>query len=123
MTMTIRVVILAVLTSAMPCTAFAEASLPNTTATEASDARCLAVYAAMAAQKDEASQKGGQVGTMIFVGKLLGRHPAIDLEASMRTAAVSMGSDWTRDRQRCQSELSEIGRMMTGVGAALQRTP
>jgi hypothetical protein len=89
--------------------------------TEASDARCLAVLSLIVASGDKETLQAAQTGSFIFVGKLLGRNPSIDLEAAMRTASAAMGENTRPDLVRCGAEITAIGQTMSRVGEALQK--
>ncbi|MEO7691822.1 MAG: hypothetical protein ABIS51_21240 [Sphingomonas sp.] len=101
----------------------AVAVTPGGAATEASDARCLVAFAALASQDDPAIKQAAQTGSMIFVGKLLGRNPSIDLETAMRKAVTDIGTNMRAETQRCGGEMQAIGTAMSRAGEAMAKKP
>jgi hypothetical protein len=122
--MTIRAAAtLAILALPMGQIAAAQTPAPIAQSTEASDARCLAVFATLVAKGDPDTLQGARTGTLLFAGKLFGRNPSVNLEQVLRTAAASLGADPTSDLTRCAAEMTTIGNAMTTAGNALQATP
>jgi hypothetical protein len=96
---------------------------PASASTEASDARCLVAFAALASQDDPTNKQVAQMGSAIFVGKLLGRNPSIDLETAMRKAAKELGNSIGSEMQRCGGEMQAIGMAMSRAGEAMAKKP
>lgn len=88
---------------------------------EEQDQRCLAAFAYLAGQGGDAAE-AGKIGSMFFYGKLLGRHPAIDLARGMRAAAGQIAPLLRPELLRCSGELQAAGQAMTTAGDALKGT-
>jgi hypothetical protein len=95
-------------------------AIPPAAATAGQDALCLAAFAMLAA--DPKLKDAGTMGSIYFMGKLLGRDPAIDLKATMtRTVPQLEGKGRLEtETKRCAAELQAIGSYMQQVGGALK---
>jgi enamine deaminase RidA (YjgF/YER057c/UK114 family) len=96
---------------------------PTGSSTEDSDARCFVAIAMLPSSDDPARQQATRTGSMLFVGKLLGRNPSIDLEAAMRKATAEIGSNLDAELKRCGGEMQAIGASVTSAGMAMQKKP
>jgi hypothetical protein len=106
---------------AVPVNALALA--PTNASTEDIDARCLVAIFMLASEGDPTRQQATQNGSMLFVGKLLGRNPSINLEAAMRKAIAEIGSNVNVELKRCGGEMQGIGAAVASAGAAMQKKP
>lgn len=88
--------------------------------TEAGDARCLVAFAAIGSTGTPDQQEAARVGAMFFYGKLVGRRPALDLGAAMRTGAAEVQPQIKAEIARCGAELQAAGRAMQAAGGALK---
>lgn len=97
----------------------AQAAPAATVTPEQADARCIAVFAAMASSDKEEMQRAAQLGGLYFYGKLLGRNPGLDLQATMTAAATAVKGDIRPELTRCGGELERSGRAMQAAGQAM----
>jgi hypothetical protein len=107
-------------------TVIASAALPPAAAQEASaitpDVRCMVVGGQFAQSADPARQAAGKMLAIYFMGKIMGRRPAVDLADLMSKEIARMSaSDLQAESQRCGGELSDAGLRMKDVGAELIR--
>ncbi|RDE07253.1 hypothetical protein [Sphingomonas aracearum] len=89
-------------------------------ATQGQDAVCLAAFAMLAA--NPAAKEAGTMGSIYFMGKPLGRDPAVDLKAVMTRTAPTLEAKGRLETElkRCAAELKATGSYMQAVGGALK---
>lgn len=93
---------------------------PNASAAEEADIRCMAIFSAAAsgAKSNPQAQIGLIGGVMFFYGKVVGRSPGVDVEATMLRIlkADPKGEKLVADQQRCGDELTKHGTYLTEMG-------
>ena len=97
------------------------AATPTATPDQA-DAQCFIVVASMIGQDQSKAEKLGS-GLTYFTGKIIGRHPDVDLEALVRAAAPVVAKLGASEFTRCGGELQQAGARLQSLGAALQTHP
>src|ERR1700761_4413819 len=112
---------IAILTAMMLASAPATATSPTTLPDQA-DAQCFVVVAALIG-KDPSKAEQLQGGLTYFVGKIVGRHPAADLEALVRAAMPVVTKLGASEFTRCGGELEQMGGRLQTLGKALQAHP
>jgi hypothetical protein len=112
---------IAILTAMMLASTPAAAAAPAGT-TDQADAQCFIVVASMIGQDQSKAEKLGS-GLTYFTGKIVGRHPDVDLEALVRAAAPVVIKLGASEFTRCGGELERAGARLQTLGAALQTHP
>lgn len=112
---------IAILTAMMLAGAPAAATAPAGT-TDQADAQCFIVVASLVGQDASKAEKL-QGGLTYFTGKIIGRHPNVDLEALVRAAVPVVTKLGASEFTRCGGELQQVGGRLQTLGNALQAHP
>lgn len=84
------------------------------------DVRCVAVGMRNAALPDSREKSTGLLMALYFIGRLDGRDPKLDLEASLEAQLSKMtAADFAAEGARCGSVLSTKGAQITHVSQDL----
>lgn len=97
------------------------AAAPADTQTKA-DIRCFIAFSLLGEEKDPNLREASTLGTIYYLGRLDGRTPRLDLEASVAAEASGMKkSDYASLLTSCGRFVEQRGKQLEAVGAALTR--
>lgn len=102
--------------------AFAMAASPagSFSAADLADARCFVVVSTIAkAQTDPTKMLQVQMGGTYFIGKIIGRNPATNIETLMRAVLPMPQATVATEAKRCGAEMTTLGSMMQNMGKSL----
>ena len=86
------------------------------------DLRCLVIALAMGNSVDPNIKNLAPVAAMYYIGRIEGHDPKVNLEASLGSALRKMSAaERQTESRRCGGELSAKGKLLSEIGANLQK--
>ncbi|MGI4731304.1 MAG: hypothetical protein ACRYFW_06105 [Janthinobacterium lividum] len=106
--------IIIVLALALQAAAPSSAAPPTDGSPEAADERCLAAFADLTGKPGSA--QAGRYGTLFFYGKLVGRHPGLDLSGVLPAMVADVRAHGREEVARCSREMQTAAQALAAQG-------